>query len=173
MPAAPSCHVDVSGCNVWNKCCRCCPLTFFFVTTSMRPQLEPFLLCLVQSTRICCNLLLFSVLLFWLISLSFSHPLSVNCLPLWPVRACAGGVSTVLCWTAVLSHTGFLSCMNRYLIHSSLISGPPCSAHFAPCHPKCCWLLRFTCVVYTCILSCTSMTTVIFGQCQSSYGSVC
>lgn len=85
------------------------------------------------------------------------------------VRACtgawrAGGVSAVLYWTAVPGHSALLSCMNRYLIHPSLISGPPRSAHFLPCHARCCCLR----CCFTCILSCTSMTTVIRGQCQSS-----
>lgn len=150
MPAAPSCHVDVSGCNVWNRCCRCRPFTFFLWQPPWDHSWSHF--CCVASSQhgsavtSCCFL--------------FSYFGSSHCLSLIPcwsiafhcgtsVRACAGGVSTVLCWTAVLNHTGFLSCMNRYLIHSSLISGPPCSAHFAPCHPKCCWLLRFTCVSCT------------------------
>lgn len=126
-------------------------------------------------TRICCEL---PVGFFFFCSLILAHlnvflSSPVGRLPsivtFGCVRACtgawrAGGVSAVLYWTAVPGHSALLSCMNRYLIHPSLISGPPRSAHFLPCHTRCCCLR----CCFTCILSCTSMTTVICGQCQSS-----
>lgn len=64
------------------------------------------------------DLLLLSVLFFSLILAHLTVFLSfpVCQLPSIVTRVCAGGVSTVLCGAAVLNHTGFLSCMNRYLI---------------------------------------------------------
>lgn len=115
------------------------------VMTAIRPQPEPFLFFRVESTLIWCNFLLFSVLLFWLISLCFSHSLLVNCLPLWP-GVCARA-EWVLFSAGRPSWITQASCLAWIGIwfHLSLISGPPYSAHFVSCHASSCWMHIWKC----------------------------
>lgn len=115
MQAVPSCHADVFGCSSI-EALSMLPLLLIlvFATTAIRPQLEPFLFLLTESTQICCNFLVFCSLILAHLTVFLSFP--VGQLPSIVTRVCAGGVSTVLCGTAVLNHTCFLSCMNRYLI---------------------------------------------------------
>lgn len=117
MQAVPSCHIGVFGSIKSIRTLSVLPLLLIlaFVMTSIRPQLEPFLFSFYWVNT---DLLLLSVLFFPLILAHLTVFLSfpVCQLPSIVTRVCAGGVSTVLCGAAVLNHTGFLSCMNRYLL---------------------------------------------------------
>lgn len=116
------------------------------VMTAIRPQLEPFLF-RIESALICCNFLLFSVHLFLLISLCFSHSLLVNCLPLWP-GVCARA-EWVLFSAGRRSWITQASCLAWIGIwfHLSLISGPPSSAYFVSYHASSCWMHISTCAL--------------------------
>lgn len=135
MQAVPSCHIDEFGCIKSIKTLLTLPLLLIlaFAMTAIRPQLEPFLFLFIESTLTCCYFLFFSFLLFWLISLCFSHSLFVNCLPLWPVCVRAEWALFSAGRPSWITQASCLAWIGIWF-HLSLISGPPYSAHFVSYH---------------------------------------
>ena len=91
-----------------------CYSLFFFVIAAMSSLLEPFLFLLVGSTLSMVTFSCFCAPILAHLTVFLSFP--VGQLPSIATRVCTGGVSTVFCRAIILSHTGFQSCMNRYLI---------------------------------------------------------
>lgn len=122
------------------QCCRC----YSFLFLRRQPwghSWSHFCFFLLSQHRSAVTFL-FSVLLFWLISLCFSHSLLVNCLPLWPVCARAEWVLFSAGWPSWITQASCLAWIGIWF-HLSLISGPPYSAHFVSYHASSCWLLIF------------------------------